>query len=536
MAPKTVSEQQRVKEFGGLTLGQLLRGLDLRLYVTSPIHPGDPILYSWTSQAYLRLDLGQVTVSLFLLDDLGQIGPAGLLREDNLTANVSQQVANGGVYQSGQLEAFAPAGLENRIYRAGMHWLKLELKGTGKSGPYESVVELLRVDLPTIDDSWWMWTVPPSRMARWKQDMYIVSGTFTNKSTHPVTVNATLLEKNTSDTHGIPIADTSAESTISSAPSGSAVAPNGNFPVTSASVNLAKTWSWFIGGIFVPAGPQAQIYTYRARLDVTDQFQNPYPPFFTTQNVVVNVVVTQQKIAADALAVVLLEQAAIMLIIAAATATIPIYGWAAAGIEASIAGGLAAAAAVSGVVAGDPPVEDRRFEVLVEPTSVTFPDDKEHAPLVRFLDIVADVVAHAEVLGQTDSRIAGARAAGAKRSLQKQLDQFEAIRGELPPLRKAVRRALPKAVDWLTEKGRTPGIAKSDELIARLLHDLEFRAGAQKAWAEAGGDPASYHAVEQVLTMPEFGEVVTEPEAALVATGLFAERLAIAAASTQPEE
>jgi hypothetical protein len=517
---------------------ELIEEVGVHVTVASPIRPGDPITYQWTAQSYVPVDLGTVSYALYLVDDFDVFDQAAIIDQGTLSNADSQRVASGSFFTSPLHHAHPPAGsgVEKRVYHAGVQQLQLELTGTGKDGPFDSQnIAYLAVALPVVDDSWWIWTVPASRSQMWKKDKYVVSGSLENKALQPLNFSATLLETNASAQLGItPVS--SGETTVVTA-SGSALAPGAQAPVTSASVDLSKAWSWFLGGIFTPSGPVLQRYDYRVRLDLSDQFANAYPTFITTNNVSVVVDVSQEKLIAEALAVGGLAEAAIWLGIAAVAALGWIPGLIEAGIDVAIAAACAAAAAIAGQVAGDPPVPDVRYRSLIEPTSVEFPDDERLTPLTEFLAVAAEIVARADALGKTDSRIAGARAArGARKSLAEQLEQFNAIRAELPQLQKEVRKRLPVAAEWLAESGQLAALSRFDQATARLSRDLPFRAQMQRSWAEAGGDPAGFAAAEQLLAMPEMSEALTRPEAVFAGIGLAAERLAAAFANAEPSE
>jgi hypothetical protein len=178
--------------------------------------------------------------------------------------------------------------------------------------------------------------------------------------------------------------------------------------------------------------------------------------------------------------------AAICLVAAAADAIIYVVGDIAAAVLLGIASGLETAALIAGAVAQDPPVEDPRYRIIYEPISVQLPDTgEEMQPLVRFARAVCAVVGHVEALAHTDSRIAGARAARARKALETQTNHFEKLRKELPRLAREVRDALPEAAALVSE--RSPAPAKADEAIRTLNHDLPFRAQILKAWQDAGG-------------------------------------------------
>jgi len=202
-------------------------------------------------------------------------------------------------------------------------------------------------------------------------------------------------------------------------------------------------------------------------------------------------------------------------------------------VRAAGALGLETAALIAGAIAQDPPVEDPRYRILYEPIAVQLPDTgEEMRPLVRLVRAVCTVIAHVEALGQTDSRIAGARAARARKALETQTNHFDKLRKELPRLAREVREALPEAAALVSERSPTP--AKADEAVRTLNHDLPFRAQVLKAWQDAGGSSKDLDTLTQLTTMPEFGQVILDPEATLAVLGRSTERLAVLAAETSP--
>jgi hypothetical protein len=140
------------------------KDINVGLELTSPVNPGQTIDFYWTSWP-LRLknvDLGTITASLHLVDAFGNVDAQAVVYEDTLSVADSQKVVQGS-FTSHQIAAAPPQDLEKRVYTVGPHTLRLVLKGTGKDGPYESEDELLQIVLPTVDASWWDWTVPTSR-------------------------------------------------------------------------------------------------------------------------------------------------------------------------------------------------------------------------------------------------------------------------------------------------------------------------------------------------------------------------------------
>jgi hypothetical protein len=507
------------------------KDINVELNLTTPINPGQTIDFHWTSWPLKvkNVDLGTITFSLHLVDAFGNVDPRAVLYEDTLTVADSQKVVQGS-FASHQIAASPPQDLEKRVYAVGPHTLRLVLKGTGKDGPYESDDELLQVALPTVDATWWDWTVTANRVVAWKKDKYPVAGNLNNRSSQPVTFSATLLEKNTSPQ---PAVDPPGERALATVAGSSALAGNASTPVTYAQVDLSKSWRWFIYGVFSLIGPTNQSYSYRVRVDMTDPYQNAFPPFFTTPPINVGVDVDRVKFGAYGAAVSFTVAAVAMLIVAAVVGAIIGFGDIAAAIFLGIAAGFEAAALIAGQIAQDPPVEDGRYRLLYEPAAVQMPDTgAEMQPLVRFAQAISAVIAHVEALGYTDSRIAGARAARAREALETQTNHFEKLRKKLPRLAREVRDALPEAAALFSERSPTP--AKADEAVRTLNHDLPFRAQVLKAWQDAGGSSKDLDTLTQLTAMPEFGQVIVDPEATLAVAGRSTERLAAVAAETRP--
>lgn len=513
------------------------KDLNIKLQVTSPIAPGDPIFFRWTSWPLLvkPLDLGTITFSLHLVDSLGNIDPQAVLYTDDLSAQDSQTVVRG-PFDSGPLEAESiPDELAKRIYLEGLHTLCLVIKGTGTSGPFQSNNATFKVALPMIDDSWWMWTVPTSRTVKWKQDKYTVSGALTNKSSQSVAFSVTLLENNVSDTIGLDKVDPNqGEAALSTDAPNAPLGPGGNIAVTFP-VDLSKSWQWFIFGIFTSSGPTVQRYSYRVRLDLMDPFTNSYPPFFTTQNITVTVEVSNTKFSAQQTAFGLMVAAATEAVMAAAVAIIYGFGEIAAAVLIGIASALVTAALISGAIASDPPIPDRRYRVLYQAEPVRFPESKEMAPVIKFYEAVADVIAHVEALGQTDSRIAGAMAARSSKATTAQQKHFNSLRRRLSALQRKVRETMPAALTFASENPRRPSLPKADEAIRMLAHDPAFRAQLHQKWMDVGGRASGFETLEGILAAPEFSMALENPERIVAAIGSAAQQLAQQAASLSPE-
>ena len=87
----------------------------------------------------------------------------------------------------------------------------------------------------------------------------------------------------------------------------------------------------------------------------------------------------------------------------------------AAAVDAGIAGGFESAALIAGAVAGDPPIPDPRFQLPVTPTPITLSPEAAKCDLAPFMNAMFNVLAHVEAMDETNSRIAGARAAHDRR-------------------------------------------------------------------------------------------------------------------------
>ena len=89
---------------------------------------------------------------------------------------------------------------------------------------------------------------------------------------------------------------------------GSPVVGGENVAVTFNGLDLTKKWSWFITGVWVPIAPTSQLFRYRVRLDVADQYQNAYPSFFTTVNQTITVTVSMTKMDAAGTAYICMDR------------------------------------------------------------------------------------------------------------------------------------------------------------------------------------------------------------------------------------
>ncbi len=511
------------------------------LFTDSVVTPGAPINFRWESwpggnpgrPGGPRVDLGAVTVSLHLVNAFGNADPQAVLYMDTLSAHDSQAVVSGHFTSPPVAASAFPDDLARRVYRVGTLRLRLVLTGTGTDGPFESTDAVLFIVPPPVDDTWWSWSVPVFRTVMWKNDKYVVAGTLANKSAQPVTFAVTLLE-----TMALPGAPGGAgELAMGSVASSAPLGTGGTIPVTFATVNLSKAWSWFVSGVFITSAPVFRFYTYRVRLDITDPYGNAFAPFFTTQNITVKVEVSAQKQAALGIASMLMVNAAALLIAALVAASVggEIGGLVAAGLV-SAAASLAAAAAIAGVIAGDPPVPDQRFRETYEPIPVTFLDVEQVQPFTRFGRAVADVIATVEALAETDSRLAGAFAANDPKHIALQREHFQSLISQLPPLERAVADATPAAAEFMASEQIQEAFAKADDAIRALRHDMQFRARTAKDWQEAGGSIGALETIEGLIAEPEFSTLLAHPDRLIAATGAAAESLARAGADSTPTE
>jgi hypothetical protein len=484
--------------------------LGVMLIVGTPIVPGQTIVFRWESEqlGFGPLNLGAASITLQLVDDVGNLDPTGVLHKSLLSTSELDAVVNQREFSSRMIEAPLGDELAKRVYRVGTKKLRLILESGGSLGAIQSADEMLSVQLPTIDDTWWMWDVPATT-AEWKKP-YIVAGSLTNNAVAPATALVTLLESDPSD-------QAVGEMSLATDMIGSLIGSQQNVAVTFSGLDLTKKWSWFTTGVWIAYGAAPRVFGYRVRLDITDQYQNGYPPFFTTQNASVLVMVSITKEAACALAFSLQIAAAIMLTIAAITAITSPTPWteAAAVVEAGIAGGLEAAALISGAVAGDPPTPDRRFHLLRAPSPIRLVQRAEASDLAPFLNAIFNVPAHVEAMGETDSRIAGARAAHDHRWVKTQTDHFNALRGKLPSLARQISSNMHAAADFVAKSMEKLTLDGWDRAIDRLGHDLAFRGQALKVYSESGGVETGFNTLVQCASAAEFGDAIANPSQSL---------------------
>jgi hypothetical protein len=158
-----------------LLLSQAIAVLIVDLDISSPIVPGQPLVFSWKAStiALRPLNLGQVTFALSLVDEFGNTDPNGQLYSKTLPAS---EVITPKDYQSVQYSTQLVGDVANRVYKFGQHALRLVLTGTGPDGPFESSDVLLVVQGEPINFTWWAWTVPARREVEWKNDHPPVGG------------------------------------------------------------------------------------------------------------------------------------------------------------------------------------------------------------------------------------------------------------------------------------------------------------------------------------------------------------------------
>jgi hypothetical protein len=348
-----------------------------------------------------------------------------------------------------------------------------------------------------------------------------------------ITAIVTLLESN--DPTESVIAEPKPEASLASTAISSPIASGQNVAVVFSQLDLTKKWNWFVPGIYTPLIPLrlVQGYIYRARIDITDQYQNGYPSFFTTINPEVTVLVSETTINYESVTIGFEAAALIALITAAAAALELGFGSLAAVVALGVAATCETAAQLAGLAVNDPPVPDPRFRIVAEPLSVKFSDELQKDTLGAFIGAVTNVIAHAEAMGDTDSRIAGARASKDARSLKLQLAHFQALRRALPEAGREVRRKIRQAekslLDW-----QNVSLADRDAAIRRVIHNLNFRAEAQKAYMAAGGSATSFQAILERYSIPEFVHAMANPIAVFSGLAVAAEKLATSAATAKP--
>lgn len=506
--------------------------LVVRLYIGTPIFPGQDIVYRWETsrQGFRQLDLGTVTAVLQLLDQFGNPDPAGILRQDTLTKADATSVTRNDLFQSNFFAVTLTDEMAKRLYQVGDHVMTLTLTGTGAdTGPYQSSAETLSVQLPIIDDSWWTWNIPQTNVP-WKKN-YVVAGSLSNPTAASLTASVTLFESSADVDNGVnqPVA-TDAISTP--------IAINQTVAVTFGQLDLTKKWQWFIPGVFIPdpTGYVNENYNYQARLDIVDQYQNGYPAFLTTSPAMVEVDVSGQKQVALGTALSLEYGAVVCLAVAAAGLSVPIFGEFAAGVWAGVAAGLELAAQLSGIVAGDPPIPDPRYKIALQPSPIQLPPAKSRNPLEDFSRAIFDVLAHVEAILATDSRITGARAAGKQRFVDMQSRHFKYLCAKLPTLARTIARRTQPAAALLVRTQKLKSPAAWDQLVQQLTRDMQVRAKLSALYTTAGGNPDGFQVLLTRAATPDFGGAIGNPEAVIVATANAARSLAKLSAALKPTE
>jgi hypothetical protein len=501
----------------------LLHELFVELQVKSPIFPGEPITFSWSAITFSArpLDLGTVTFALHLVDVYGNTDPTALLYSETLSTVDSANVTPAD-YQSNNYAVQLTGDLASRVYLLGTYTLRLVITGTGTDGPFRSGDTILVVQPENVNSTWWNWTVPTQQYAQWKVDKYVLQGEFINRAKYvSVTATATMLETNLTDGGG-PGKEIGSDQPGAPAGAGQSAA------ISFGQIDFSKNWWWFIPVVFLPNGaPREKLYMYQVRLDVLDQYNNGYPPA-VTDAVWVDVKVSDTKRAALATAAGLLAAAGVCLVGAAANACTP-----AGPILGGIATGLAAAAEIVGMAANDPPVPHPGYKIIFMPHPVTLPEERDLEGVLTALRAVFAVIAHVEALGETDSRIAGARSVRDHRAEKLQAEHFDGLRGELRKLSRRIRKLTPLAARFLASHPTfTPQAILRG--IDQWRYDIQVRARLQRDYFNAGGSLDSFRAIEQFLHVPDALNCISDPSSVMMAIGKWGERLAEAAAASSP--
>lgn len=502
---------------------QLLEPVPIELQVESPIVPGQPIVFSWTAQTIFQqgVDLGHVTVSLYLVDEFENIDTGGELYSYTIGSDLSLTSVP---YTSPPHAAHPIGDIANRVYQFGTHTLRLVLSGTGQfGGPYESYDALLVVQGEPIDFSWWEWTVPSLRKVQWKVDKPAVQGNLVNKSKYStITCTATIFEQNLTDGDG----------TWKEIGSDQPAAPAG--PLQSAAISygridFSKNWAWFISGIWVPNGkPIDRLYSYQTRLDITDNFQNGYSPAVESLPVYIDFRVSTTKIAALSSAAGLMAGAAVMFV--AGAATICFGGGALIGI----ASGMVAAAAISGKIADDPPTPDEHYSDSVEGPGLAVPDAaaKLHdlKPVVDLLASVFSILNDVDAIGSIQGKIQGAQQAkdaDAERfqesELHHRLSSLQAEAARLDGL-------APLAGTFLAAHERATPAALRGALF-RWTTDRAFHNSIRQQWISSQGNSEGFDVLDRFVRLPNVGDRIAD--SSLVYLGIAKAARSLAATVAQ---
>jgi hypothetical protein len=490
--------------------------LIVELEVSSPIVPGQPLVFSWKAStiALRPLNLGQVTFALFLVDEFGNTDPNGQLYSKTLPAS---EVITPNDYQSLQYSTQLVGDLANRVYKTGQHPLRLVLTGTGPDGPFESSDVPLVVQRESINFMWWAWTVPAVRNAAWKNDNPPVHGTVINKSKYTSLVfKATLFEDNLTDGDGVP-------KEIGSDQPGEGPVPSGqSAPITFGAIDFSKSWSWFIKGIWVPNGTTIdRQYAYIIRLDVADSFQNGYDPVWT-DSITIEYRVSDLKISTLAIATGLMAGALICFVTGAATIC---FGGA---TLIAIGGGMVTAAGISGAIASDPPTPDVRYRQRVKLAPLGIPRRayqlRNFRPVAETLALTYTALSIVEAQSTVAGRILGARIAGDRTAEKKQTNHARSLRVHLKETCARVRVASRAAGDILARHSTATPEAVL-EAFSSWRNDAKFRSVVRKAFLGAGRTSSEWLSMERLLEVPSVQSQIADMSAVICSIGYWAERL-----------
>lgn len=488
--PKHVEERVvRIRTDWLVRLELLLPYLSIELTLGGPIVPGQPITFSWISTPFGladRLDLGNVTATLYPVDDLGDANQTFPLHQ----VTVSAATLVSGVYQA-PTRSVTPLGpIAPPLYKiGGGQRVVMVLAGTGKTaGPFVSDAQLLHVVEEPGVRSWFELKVPPT--AEWKA-AYQITASFRNKSQFSSFAVAALLRE--SDNQGNPPINIPADAAQYPVPKGSTQL------MTFDGHNFSKQWEWFVPGLWLQHPPYEVTYFCLLNGGLFDAFENKYEFFGPSASMLVSV--STEKRALCGLAYSLNIVSIALFAAAMATACLPVAG----AILFSSSGTAAAAAAAFGAGAADPPAPDPLYKQQVMVPEFTLPPEfrahKLMRPVFDAMELVWHIGALCCALPLIESKILGAEVARDRRGQTAQRKALAEARKGIAVSARKLEKIAAAAIEGVKKH---PVMARGNiaQEIQRLASSEVTRKAYAEHWVAAGGAPETFELLIRTLASP----------------------------------
>lgn len=411
--------------FTALTNVNVIRNVFAGFTVDKAVVPGEPIpvtLFFWSFNGALDFGTGCL-IKIFLVAADGSGKKTEIFRTPDDGTFLPylpspQNLPDIGVFKATIPPPSSATALGKNIYAFGDHQLTMEISTNGKdAGPYVDT-SILTVIPEAIDSSWWIWSDLNYRTGvydpapfYWKED-YTLSGFCFNKTIANIGLNfnVTLLE--TDDTGSV-----TTHETISETLPAITTVENGGAPVLFFQP-IKQEWTWLADAVWLVVGPLHRTFVYNVKVDVRDDYGNPYQFLSTPLALTVNVSDKKQK---------LQESAAATGFGAIASTIISIFvPWA--GI---VAGASGTASQVLGAYAKDPPEADKEFLKIVAPDPFLLPKqiqaDSRLKEFGDFIRGVHEMVNGMMALSKVEGKLMGAQLKNNEEGIRLQKQSYKEI-------------------------------------------------------------------------------------------------------------